>query len=158
MAGMTLYLFALLIGAVSGLRTFTPPMAVSWAASLGWLRLKGSPLGFLGAEVTPYILTLLALAELVADKLPRTPSRKAPVGFTARIASGAFCGTAVALAGGGAWWAGLIAGGAGAVIGTLGGYEARSRLVKATGGRDLPIALLEDACALGAAFLIVRLL
>jgi uncharacterized membrane protein len=156
MAGMTIYLFALLVGVVSGLRTFTPPMAVSWATWLGWLHLKGSPLGFLGAAATPYVLTLLAIAELVLDKLPRTPSRKAPVGFTARIASGALCGTAIALAGGGAWFVGLIAGGAGAVIGTLGGYEARARLVKAIGGRDWPIALLEDVVALGAAFLIVR--
>ncbi len=36
---------------------------------------------------------------------------------------------------------------AGAVVGTLGGYEARKRLVAATGGKDLPIALLEDAVA-----------
>jgi uncharacterized membrane protein len=43
----------------------------------------------------------------------------------------------------------------GAVAGTLGGYEFRSRLVKATGGRDLPIALLEDVIAVGGAFLIV---
>jgi uncharacterized membrane protein len=46
---MSLYLFALLIGVVSGLRTFTAPAAVSWAAFLGWLHLKGSPLGFLSA-------------------------------------------------------------------------------------------------------------
>jgi uncharacterized membrane protein len=35
----------------------------------------------------------------------------------------------------------------GAVAGTLGGYEFRSRLVKAIGDRDLPIALLEVAIA-----------
>jgi uncharacterized membrane protein len=153
---MAIYLFALLIGVVSGLRTFTAPAAVSWAAHVGWLHLKGSPLGFLAAAATTYIVTFLAITELVFDKLPQAPSRKAPPGFTARIASGAFCGTAIGLADEGAWFVGLIAGGAGAFIGTLGGYEARSRLVKATGGRDWPIALLEDACAIGAAFLIVR--
>jgi uncharacterized membrane protein len=42
---------------------------------------------------------------------------------------------------------GLVAGAFGAVAGTLGGYEARTRLVRATGGKDLPIALLEDAIA-----------
>jgi uncharacterized membrane protein len=56
---------------------------------------------------------------------------------------------------GGAWIAGLIAGGAGAVIGTLGGFEFRLRLVKAIGGRDLPIALVEDVCAVGAAAWII---
>lgn len=152
---MNLYLFALLIGVVSGLRTVTPPAAISWGAYLGWLHLKGSPLGFLGAVATPYVLSLLALAELVVDKLPRTPSRKAPVGFGARIVSGAFCGAAIGMAGGGVWLVGLIAGVVGAVIGTLGGYELRARLVKAVGGRDLPIALIEDACAIGAALWIV---
>lgn len=49
----------------------------------------------------------------------------------------------------------LVAGALGAVAGTLGGYEFRIRLVKATGGRDLPIALLEDAVAVCAAFWIV---
>jgi uncharacterized membrane protein len=155
---MVVYLFALLIGVVCGLRTFTAPAVISWAACLGWLHLRGSPLAFLGARVTPYILTAVALVELVFDKLPNTPSRKAPTGFTARIASGALCGTALALSGGGAWFVGLIAGVAGAVVGTLGGAEARSRLVKATGGRDWPIAVLEDLCAICGAMLIVRLL
>jgi uncharacterized membrane protein len=50
---------------------------------------------------------------------------------------------------------GLVAGVVGAVVGTLGGYEFRVRLVKAAGGKDLPIALLEDVIAIGGAFLIV---
>jgi uncharacterized membrane protein len=50
---------------------------------------------------------------------------------------------------------GLLAGVLGAVAGTLGGYEFRSRLVRAIGGNDLPIALLEDAIAICGAFLIV---
>src|SRR6202022_3345262 len=47
--------------------------------------------------------------------------------------------------------AGVVGGG----VGTVGGYELRSRLVAATGGRDLPIALLEDVIAVGGGFLIV---
>ena len=48
-----------------------------------------------------------------------------------------------------------MAGAIGAVIGTLGGYEARTRLASAAGGRDLPIALLEDAVAIASAAWIV---
>jgi uncharacterized membrane protein len=151
---VTLCLFALLIGVVAGSRTFTAPAAVSWAAHLGWLHLTDTPLGVLGASVTPYIFTLLAIGELILDKLPQTPSRKAPGAFIARIISGTFCGAALGAAGGAAV-GGLIAGGGGAIIGTFGGYEFRSRLVKASGGRDLPIALLEDACAIVAAVWIV---
>jgi uncharacterized membrane protein len=40
-------------------------------------------------------------------------------------------------------------------VGTLGSYEARMRLVKAIGGKDLPIALLEDAVAICGGLLIV---
>jgi uncharacterized membrane protein len=48
-----------------------------------------------------------------------------------------------------------VAGVIGAIAGTLGGYEFRTRLVARTGGRDLPIALLEDAIAIGGGILIV---
>jgi uncharacterized membrane protein len=152
---LRLYLFALLIGVVAGSRTFTPAAAVSWAARLGWLHLSGTPLGFLGALAAPFILTLLAIGELIVDKLPNTPSRKAPVGFIARIVSGAFCGAALSLASGGGASGGLIAGGIGAVVGTLAFSEFRTRLAKAFGGRDLPAALVEDACAIAAAVWIV---
>jgi uncharacterized membrane protein len=43
------------------------------------------------------------------------------------------------------------------VLGTLGGYEARKRLVAVTGGRDLPIALAEDAVAVLGGFAIAAL-
>ena len=57
---MTLYMLALLIGVVAGLRAMTAPAAVSWAASLGLLTLDGSWLAVLGYRFTPWILTLLA--------------------------------------------------------------------------------------------------
>ena len=150
---MSIYLLAFLIGAVTGLRTLAPAAVVSWAAHLGWLHLQGTWLAFLGAAVTPYILSIVALGELITDKLPSTPSRKIPVQFGARIAMGALTGAALA-APGGAWIAGLGAGIAGAVVGTLAGAELRGRLSRAI-GNDLPIALLEDAVAIGGALLIV---
>ena len=151
---MSVYVLAFLIGVVTGLRSMTSPAAVSWAARLGWLHLENTPLAFLGYAATPYIVSVLAIGELIADKLPTTPSRKAPVGFGARIVMGALCGAALG-ASSGAMAAGAVAGVLGAVAGTLGGYEFRMRLVRATGGKDLPIALLEDAIAIGGAFLIV---
>ena len=151
---MPTYLVAFLLGVLTGLRAMTPAAAVSWAARLGWLHLEGTPLAFLGFAFTPYIMSVLAIGELVNDKLPKTPSRKAPPSFIARIVMGAFCGGAVGAASQ-TLVPGIVAGALGAVAGTLGGYEFRSRLVKATGGKDLPIALLEDAIAIGAAFWIV---
>jgi uncharacterized membrane protein len=148
------YLLAFLIGVVAGLRSMTPLAAVSWAARWGWLHLENTPLAFLGLAATPYIFSLLAIAELINDKLPKTPSRKALGPFAFRIITGAFSGAAIG-ASSGALAGGLVAGAVGGVAGTLGGYEFRSRLVKATGGKDLPVALLEDAIAICAAFWIV---
>jgi uncharacterized membrane protein len=66
---------------------------------------------------------------------------------------GALCGAALGFQGD-ALVPGLLAGIVGAVAGTLGGYEARVRLARAV-GKDLPIALLEDAIAVGGAFFLV---
>jgi uncharacterized membrane protein len=153
---MSTYLLAFLIGVIAGLRSLTAPAVVSWAARLGWLHLENTWLVFFGNAATPYILSVLAIGELISDKLPKTPSRKAPVPFLARIVTGALSGAALgatrqALTGG------LVAGVLGAIAGTLGGYEFRARLTKAFGGRDLPIALLEDAIAIGGALWIVSL-
>lgn len=151
---MSIYILAFLIGVVAGLRSMTPLAAVSWVVRLGRLHLENTWLAFLGFAATPYILGALAIAELINDKLPKTPSRKTPVPFAGRIVTGALCGAALgapvqALMGG------LLAGALGGVAGTLGGYEFRVRLVRAVGGKDLPIALLEDAIAICAAVLIV---
>ena len=150
---MPVLLAAFLIGVIAGLRSLTAPAVVSWAAGLGWLRLGGTALDFLSHPATRYILTVLALGELVVDKLPKTPSRKAPPGFIARIVTGGASGAALG-ASKQALTLGLIAGVIGAVAGTLGAAEFRSRLVKAIGGKDLPIALLEDAIAIIGAILI----
>jgi uncharacterized membrane protein len=141
-----IYLSALLIGVVAGMRSMMAPAVTSWAARLGWIRLTGTPLAWMGAAVTPWIFTVFAIAELVADKMPKTGSRKAPGPFGARIVSGALCGAAVG-ASAEMLVAGSILGALGAVIGTFGGYELRARMAKAF-GRDLPAALIEDVTAL----------
>jgi uncharacterized membrane protein len=151
---MSPYVLAFLIGVIAGLRSMTAPAVVSWGARLGWLHLEGTPLAFLGSPITSYIFTVLALGELVADKLPTTPSRKSVAPFVGRIGTGALSGAAIGAASGGLL-GGLIAGALGGVAGTLGGYEFRSRLVKATGGKDLPIAILEDVIAIAGAIWIV---
>jgi uncharacterized membrane protein len=149
---LTTYLLALLIGVVAGLRGMTAPALVSWASHLGWIHLSGTWLAFLSYAWTPWILTLLALAELIIDKLPSTRSRKEAAGFGGRIVTGAVSGAAVAT-GGGALAGGIFAGIAGAVIGTLGGHAFRARLAAAF-GKDRPAAFIEDAIAIAGALLI----
>jgi uncharacterized membrane protein len=146
------YLLSLLIGVVAGMRTLTALAAVSWAARLGYLDLDNAWFAFLGYRWTPWILTLLAIGEFVADQLPSTPSRTVPIQFAARIISGALSGAAIGLAGG-ARLVGALTGMFGAIIGTFGGRAFRARMALAL-GRDRPGALIEDAVAIGAALLI----
>lgn len=138
-------LLALLIGAVAGLRSLTAPAVMAWAAALHWINLNGTWAEWLGHPITVAVLSLLAVGELVNDKRPKTPSRTAASLFIARIVLGAFAGAVVGTAWGYTWTA-LGAGAVGAVLGTLGGYQARTRLA-ASHGNDLPIALLEDSVA-----------
>ena len=150
---MTMYLFAVLIGIVAGSRTFTAPAAASWAARLGRLDLGDTWLAFMGFAWTPWVFTALAISELVVDQLPTTPSRLVLMQFGARLVSGAVSGASVVGA------AGSIVGGAlvgilGAVIGTFGFHALRMKLAAAF-GRDTPAAFIEDALAIGGAFLII---
>jgi uncharacterized membrane protein len=148
-----IYLLAFLIGVVAGLRAMTAPAAIAWGAHLGAVNLSGSALAFLGYAWTPWIVSVLALAELVTDQLPTTPSRTVPVQFGTRILSGALCGAAIGIVGG-SLSMGALAGAVGAVIGTLGGSAVRARLAAAF-GKDRPAAIIEDLVAIGAAVLIV---
>jgi uncharacterized membrane protein len=103
--------------------------------------------------MAPWMLTVLAAIELVTDQLPTTPSRTVPVQFGTRIVTGGLSGAAVGAARG-ALAVGLAAGVIGAVIGTLGGRAFRGRLAAAFGS-DRPAALIEDAVAIGGAFLVL---
>jgi uncharacterized membrane protein len=147
-------LLALLIGVVAGLRSLTAPAVVAWAAFMGWIDLHGTWASWMANIITVIVFTVLAVGELVNDKLPKTPARTAPPIFAARIVMGGLAGAVL-----GAWphwtFTALGAGVIGAVLGTLGGYQARKRLVAASGGRDLPIALLEDAVAILGGFAIL---
>ena len=146
-------LLALLIGIVAGLRTMTAPAVVAWAAHLNWFDVGGGWLSLMSHWITPWIFTLLALVEFVADQLPSTPSRTVPMQFGARILSGALTGATLG-ASAGTLVGGLLAGIVGAVIGTLGGRAIRGKLA-ASFGRDRPAAFLEDAIAIIGAILIV---
>ena len=152
---MFVLISAFLIGVASGLRALIGLTAVSWAVRFGILPLNHTWAAFLGYAFTPYILTLLAIGELVNDKLPKTPSRLIPPQFITRIVMSAMCGLAIGLSHNGAI-IGLVAGIMGAVAGTFGGAKVRNLLARRF-GRDLPAALLEDAVAIAiAAFTVLR--
>jgi len=151
----TVLLFCFFIGCIAGLRSLTAPAAVCWAAHLGWLHFTGTNLSFIDHLPTLGLFTLLALAELVTDKLPKTPARTAAPGLIARIIMGAFCGAALAIATGGGFLGGSVIGVIGALVGTFGGYHIRRALVTQAHLPDIAVALAEDLVAILGAFYIV---
>ena len=143
------------IGVVTGLRSMTAPAAVAWAAHMGWINLRGSPLAFMGSAWAVGIFTFAAVGEFVADQLPTTPARTAAVGLTARIVIGLLTGACLAVAGGASYWLGALIGAIGAMAGAFGGYQARARLVRGLHVPDAAIAIPEDLVAIGLGLLLV---
>src|SRR5947209_5768102 len=89
---------AILLGYVAGTRSMLAPTVASWATQIHRLRLGETPLALMQEPLTPLVLSALATGEIVADKLPFMPSRKAPVAFIGRVLSGALAGAAIGAA------------------------------------------------------------
>ena len=150
---MTL-LLAFFIGFFAGLRSLTAPAATAWAVYLGWLKLE-RPLALIGSLPSVAIFTLLAVVEIVADKLPQTPSRTAPPGLIARIVMGGLTGACIAAGGAQSVFLGTVLGATGGFAGCFAGYQARTRFVKMLGARDIYVALAEDLVALAGCLSVV---
>jgi uncharacterized membrane protein len=147
--------FAFGIGFAAGLRAFTPPAIVAWAAHLGWLNLNNSLFAFMGSRIAVVIFSLLAVFELIGDLRPQTPKRTAPVPLVARILMGGLCGACLCATSHQSLVVGGILGGVGGLIGAFAGYETRRRLVAALNIKDTFIALLEDLVTIGLAYFFV---
>ena len=147
------FVFALGIGIVAGLRSLTAPAVVAWGAHLGWLNLHGSPLAFMGSTTAIAVFSLLAIGELIADKLPMISRRTAPAPLIARFATGALCGACLCAAVGKSLLAGALLGGLGGIVGAFLGYGVRRRLDLHI--KDPLVAICEDAIAIGLALFLV---
>lgn len=152
------FLMAFGIGLVTGLRSLTGPALVCWAAHLGWLPLEGSRLAFMGTTTATVVFSVLALGELVADKLPFIPDRTSAGPLFGRVVLGALSGAAICTAASHSATIGAVLGGLGGLVGAFAGYRARAGLGKKSGLPDLAIALIEDLIAVGGGlFLVSRL-
>ena len=148
--------FAIGIGAVAGLRPMTAPAVIAWAAKRRWIHLGSSPFATIISARAARNITELAISELIADKLPFTPSRLNARPLASRIAFGAICGAAVCGAVKRPLAAGAILGGLGAAAGALAGFHVRKSL-----SRDMPdfaVGLMEDTLAVGGGALVAALM
>jgi uncharacterized membrane protein len=149
------FLLALGIGVVAGLRSLTAPAVVAWGAHLNWLNLHGSPLVFMETTTAVAIFSLLAIGELVADKLPMVGKRTAPGPLMARALTGGLSGACLFAAAGKSLLAGMLLGAIGGIVGASLGYEVRRRLVSNLRIKDLIVAVCEDVFAIALAVSVV---
>jgi len=149
------FVLALGIGIVAGLRSLTAPAVVAWGAHLSWLNLHGSPLAFMGSTIAVAVFSLLAIGELIADKLPMMQKRTAPAPLIARVVTGGLCGACVCAAVGKSLLAGAVLGGIGGIVGAFVGYSVRRRLVNNFRTKDFMVAICEDAIAIALALFLV---
>jgi uncharacterized membrane protein len=131
-------LLAFLLGVLSGLRTFTAPAVL-------WVMRHRSPWA--------YLLVAAAVVEYFLDVNPKAPPRTAISNLVARLISGAFVGWWAVVAAGGAPVLGLVAGVAGALVGTYGGLAVRKKAIEAIG--DVASGLLEDIFTIAVAVALV---
>jgi len=144
------------VGFFTGLRAFAPLAIVSWLAIWGWIPLVGSPLWFMGTNTFALIVSVVALGELVGDKLPKTPPRIRAAPLTARMINGAFSAAAVCVAAGERWVFGVVFGGLGALAGAFAGYHLRRTIVQRFRIPDLLVALIEDLFTIAGVLFLVR--
>jgi uncharacterized membrane protein len=98
---------------------------------------------------TRRILVAAAAGELVADKLPNTPSRLEPPGFIGRLALGALAAGLFAQTRQAPWLPAAAIGASTAAVAAKVGHDVRARLDQHA--PDPVVAVAEDAVALGLA-------
>ena len=142
-----------LLGAVTGLRSMMSMAVLCWYVYTGHLVLDGSWDAWATKLPTVILFTVLAVGELIADKLPRTPNRTSPGPLLMRIVMGGLVGALVADGLNGPGFEGVFLGVVGALVGAFGGFLIRREVVERGNGSDWPVAVVEDAIAIGCAVL-----
>jgi uncharacterized membrane protein len=148
MAILTWLIAIPLLGLVTGMRSMTAMAVLCWFAYKGDLSLDDTWASWAAKLTTAIIFTMLALGELVADKLPKTPNRIAPGPLLVRVVMGGLIGAIVAAGLNGSGVEGVILGVGGALIGAFGGFLVRREIVSRLDCKDWHVALAEDATAI----------
>jgi uncharacterized membrane protein len=145
------------LGFVTGLRSMTglAGIARGLAVPVDARRDARASAGAATGARASKIAALLALGEMVADKLPGMPARTAPVPLLGRVAVGAYIGATLARR---SRPAGGMVGGATALLGSYCGKAVRERLSGRDRPTDVALGFLEDAVAVGATTLLARAL
>jgi uncharacterized membrane protein len=131
-----------LLGVTTGLRAMTPMAVLCWFAYLGYLPVQNTWAAWTASVAAVAAFTVLALAEIVADKLPRIPDRFSEAPLIGSIAATAMAGPGLE---------GVLLGVVGAALGAFAGFMIRRELVERIGCPDWMVALVEDLIAVACA-------
>ena len=138
------------IGALAGMRTSSAPVITTHILSHHQSKaLANSPLSFMQSKTVANTLKILAISELVADKLPSTPNRTNTGGLVFRGFAGALAGASIYKASGNNIIVGASLGAASAIASTYASFILRKTTVKATKLLDPIIGGIEDALVIG---------
>jgi len=137
-----------LLGVATGLRSMTPMAVLCWFSYLGLLPVDGTWAQWTASRTTAIVFTVLAVGELVADKLPKTPDRTSPIPLLARLILGGLAGAIAATAMDGPGVEGVLLAVVGALLASFAGFMIRRDLVEKIGCPDWPVAVAEDLFAI----------
>ena len=133
------------------------PALLSRAASHGGIKgIEGTPFAFLASPRTARILTVLAVGEALADKLPFSPDRISPPGLVGRMASGALVGATLFAAAKRRATIGAGLGLLSAAAASYPSYYLRVKTQEKLGVPNWAVGLVEDALAEGTGLLTLR--
>jgi|KBSSwiStaDraftv2_1062776.scaffolds.fasta_scaffold686205_2 uncharacterized membrane protein len=133
---------SMLLGAASGLRSQLGVATVVARADSSLPQILRRPL-------TRRLLMVAAAGELIADKLPATPSRLAPPGIASRLLLGALAAGLFAETQRAPWRPAAAIGATSAALAAKLGHDLRARLARHA--PDPAVAVVEDAVAVGLA-------
>jgi uncharacterized membrane protein len=138
------------LGTLAGMRSTSAPVIASHILSHHQSKnLEHSPLRFMQSKSVATTLKVLALGEIVGDKLPSAPNRIKPAAVGFRVLSGALAGASIYKATGGKVLTGALLGGAVALASTYGSFFLRKSTVKTSHIVDPIIGAIEDALVIG---------
>lgn len=139
------YWAAVLLGGLAGMRSMAAPAALGRLSQAGKLEHTKGALALVSRPGFAKSANLLAVAELVADKLPFTPNRTAAGPLLGRALMGGFAGASIFAAQRRPAVPGALIGAAAAVGAACAAFAIRKRIVRRSGWHDGVVALAEDA-------------
>ena len=143
------------LGFLTGARSMTPIALVCFFAYRKHLWLHDTWAAWAYHPASVIVFGLLAVGELVGDKLPHTPNRTQVFPLVARIAFGGLVGALCATGLGDSAIEGIAFGAVAAFAGTFVTFHIRKYLVENRGFKDLYVAITEDIVVIGLSVLML---